>query len=143
MTDGTNKMQELINYALSVRLNAYAPYSGFKVGAAVTGKSGKIYGGANVENASFGLTVCAERSALYAAVTAGEDTFSALVVVADAEPPVTPCGACLQVIRELCGNVDLIILCVNLQGEQLQFQLSELLPRPFAPDTSFSNGRLF
>jgi len=122
--------QALLQKAIMARSHAYAPYSGFKVGAALKGKSGNIYRGANVENASLGLTVCAERSALFSAVSAGEKEFSAMAVVTDISPPAQPCGACLQVINELAGDIPL--LCFNLQEEQMLVFLSQLLPYPFS-----------
>lgn len=113
------------------RSNAYAPYSGFTVGAAVEGVSGKIYSGCNVENASFGLTVCAERCAIFAAASAGERCLSRLLVLTDAEHPATPCGACRQVMHEF--NVKEVFLC-NLQGKLQTFSLDELLPQAFGPE---------
>jgi len=129
--DNSKQKRELINQALAARRNAYAPYSGFKVGAALKGESGKIYSGANVENASFSLTICAERSALFTAIAEGEKVFTEMVLIADVSPPVTPCGACLQVIQELAGNI--CITCANLQGEEFLLRVSDLIPRPFAP----------
>ena len=121
--------QELLNAALSARERAYAPYSKFLVGAAVMAKSGKIYTGCNIENASYGLTVCAERNALFSAVGAGEREFIALCVVGDTEAPISPCGACRQVMAEF--KVPCIILA-NLKGDVKEYTLEELLPYGFS-----------
>ena len=121
--------QELLNAALSARERAYAPYSKFLVGAAVLAKSGKIYTGCNIENASYGLTVCAERNALFSAVGAGEREFIALCVVGDTEAPISPCGACRQVMAEF--KIPRIILA-NLKGDVKEYALEELLPYGFS-----------
>ena len=121
--------QELLNAALSARERAYAPYSKFLVGAAVLAKSGKIYTGCNIENASYGLTVCAERNALFSAVGAGEREFTALCVVGDTEASISPCGACRQVMAEF--KVTCIILA-NLKGDVKEYTLEELLPYGFS-----------
>jgi len=121
--------QELLNAALSARERAYAPYSKFLVGAAVLAKSGKIYTGCNIENASYGLTVCAERNALFSAVGEGEREFTALCVVGDTEAPISPCGACRQVMAEF--KVPCIILA-NLKGDVKEYALEELLPYGFS-----------
>ena len=121
--------QGLLNAALSARERAYAPYSKFLVGAAVLAKSGKIYTGCNIENASYGLTVCAERNALFSAVGAGEREFTALCVVGDTEAPISPCGACRQVMAEF--KVPCIILA-NLKGDVKEYTLEELLPYGFS-----------
>ena len=121
--------QELLNAALSAREHAYAPYSKFLVGAAVLAKSGKIYAGCNIENASYGLTVCAERNALFSAVGAGEREFTALCVVGDTEASISPCGACRQVMAEF--KVTCIILA-NLKGDVKEYTLEELLPYGFS-----------
>lgn len=121
--------QELLNAALSARERAYAPYSKFLVGAAVLAKSSKIYTGCNIENASYGLTVCAERNALFSAVGAGEREFIALCVVGDTEAPISPCGACRQVMAEF--KVPCIILA-NLKGDVKEYTLEELLPYGFS-----------
>ena len=121
--------QELLNAALSARERAYAPYSKFLVGAAVLAKSGKIYTGCNIENASYGLTVCAERNALFSAIGAGEREFIALCVVGDTEAPISPCGACRQVMAEF--KVPRIILA-NLKGDVKEYTLEELLPYGFS-----------
>ncbi|MEZ8216541.1 cytidine deaminase [Candidatus Fervidibacteria bacterium JGI MDM2 SSWTFF-3-K9] len=118
----------LIDAAQKVRQNAYAPYSHFCVGAALLGKSGRIYVGCNVENASYGLTICAERNALFSAVAAGEREFVALVVAGE-NAQVFPCGACRQVLAEFCD--DLPIRIVGEDGSQRETSLKELLPHAF------------
>lgn len=110
------------------RSKAYAPYSGFCVGAAVQGSSGTIYTGCNIENASYGLTNCAERTAIFKAISEGETGLTALAVVADTPGPASPCGACRQVMAEF--NIDKVILS-NLQGEQWITSSQELLPCAF------------
>lgn len=120
--------------ARTIRERAYAPYSRFSVGAALLGESGAIYTGCNVENRSFGLCICAERSAVTAAVAAGEKRFKALVVVADCSPVASPCGMCRETLSEFAR--DLPVLLVNLDGERQETNLSELHPCPFEwPDT--------
>ncbi|WP_319403087.1 cytidine deaminase [uncultured Anaeromusa sp.] len=123
-----SQWQPVLEAALAVRSRAYAPYSHFAVGAAVQAKSGAIYSGCNVENASYGLTVCAERNALFQAIAAGEREFSILAVVADTPQPVAPCGACRQVMAEF--GVDIIVLA-NLAGDVSVYRLEELLPAAF------------
>ncbi len=123
------KDSELIKKAKRARERAYAPYSKFKVGAALLAKSGKIYTGANVENATFGLTVCAERVAIFRAITNGEKYFVKIAVVVDKDEPVTPCGACRQVLSEFASNLK--IICANLEGKTERYSLSELLPEAF------------
>jgi cytidine deaminase len=124
---------ELIEAARNVRERAFAPYSNFKVGAAVRTKDGKIYAGCNVESASYGLTVCAERVAIWKAVSEGEREFAAIAVVVDTPQLTPPCGACRQIIWEFCGDVPVILS--NLQGDAETLKMSELLPRAF--DTEF------
>ena len=108
---------------------AYCPYSHFPVGAAVRARDGVLYAGCNVENASFGLTVCAERSAIFSAVGAGARDLVALVVYTPTPSPVTPCGACRQVLSEFAPNADVICACAG--DERLRFKASELLPNGF------------
>lgn len=122
-------MEELIKAAWLARESAYVPYSGFKVGAAVLTKRGHIYSGCNIENASYGLTNCAERTAIYKAVSEGETDFAAIAIVADTAKPVAPCGACRQVIAEF--NIDRVIMC-NLKDEKIHMSISELLPYSFS-----------
>lgn len=122
-------MDELMEAALKARIYAYVPYSNFKVGAAVLGKSGRIYAGCNVENASYGLCNCAERTAIYKAVSEGETAFQAIAVIADTDAPTPPCGACRQVIAEF--EIPEIRLA-NVKGRQRTFSLNDLLPYSFS-----------
>lgn len=120
--------KELLAAALAARKNAYAPYSKFAVGAAVRTADGKIFTGCNVENASYGLSCCAERCAIFAAVGAGERKFTVLCVVADTKEPVSPCGACRQVMTEF--KIPEIILA-NTNGDVKIYTPEELLPYGF------------
>lgn len=110
--------------------NAYVPYSGFAVGAALRGENGEIYAGANVENASYGLTRCAEQSAVQAMATAGERCFAEVVVASDAAEPASPCGACRQVLFEFAPEATVYL--VNRAGELRRFTVRELLPGGFS-----------
>ena len=130
MTDVNQQDQELIEAARAVRLKAYKPYSGFAVGAALRAKDGSIHVGCNVENASFGLTLCAERNALVSAVAAGVREFDAVAIAATGEEPVAwPCGACRQVLAEF--GMDWDVFVVGEGGAVLRGSLRELLPRNF------------
>lgn len=115
--------------ALVAMRNAYAPYSGFKVGAAVVNEAGRVFAGANVENSSYGLTVCAERSAIFQAIAAGSEHIGMLAIVADSATPAPSCGACRQVLSEFAE--DAIIISYTLSGLSRMWSLSELLPVPF------------
>jgi len=115
--------------ALLAAAAAYAPYSRFQVGAALLTEDGRIFSGCNVENASFGLTVCAERNAVFAAVAAGARRFAALVVVTSSPLPVTPCGACRQVLHEFPPSF--AVRCYGQAGDELVTSCEELLPRAF------------
>lgn len=119
----------LIALAQEARLRAYAPYSGYAVGAALLAASGNIYTGCNVENASYGLTICAERTAVSKAVCAGEREFEAIAVVT--ENGGSPCGACRQVLAEF--SPDMRVLVADAMGNHLAFALAELLPAHFGP----------
>jgi cytidine deaminase len=122
--------QQLVTQAIEVAGRAYAPYSRFHVGAVLVGKGGRTFAGCNVENISFGLTICAERNAVFAAVAAGCREFERIVIVADTAVPASPCGACRQVLAEF--NPDLEVVLANFRGLSEMFRLSELLPRPTA-----------
>ncbi len=126
-------LEKLIESATDTWAKAYAPYSKFKVGAAVMTKSGKIYTGCNIESASYGLTVCAERVAIWKAVSEGESEFTNVAVVADTEELTPPCGVCRQIIWEFCGDVP--VTFANLKSNVETVQMKELLPRAF--DTKF------
>ena len=119
----------LIAAARAAREHAVADFSGFKVGAAVETVNGAIIGGCNVENASYGLTICAERVAIFKALSEGHREFTRIVVVADTESPTPPCGACRQIIWEFCGDVDVII--ANLTSVTASLRMKDLLPLPF------------
>ena len=125
-------LEKAFEYAKKARNNAYAPYSHFLVGAALVTKDGKIFTGCNIENASFGLTVCAERVAIFKAVSEGERDFDFLVVVTDTDPPAFPCGACRQVIREFGKDIEVVV--ANLKGDMIKKSLSEILPNSFGPE---------
>ena len=118
----------LIGRALEMKKAAYAPYSQFQVGAAVLAESGKVYGGANVENASYGATVCAERSAVFAAVNAGERKLVAIAVTE------TPCGMCRQVMREFCDPKAFKVIVAKSAEDFRAFTLDQLLPESFGPE---------
>jgi cytidine deaminase len=126
-------MDPLVQAALLVREKAFAPYSNFKVGAALEDDAGRIFTGCNIENATYGLTVCAERVAIFKAISEGARGFRRVAVVADTAKLTPPCGACRQILWEFCGDVELI-LC-NLDGASETFRLKDLFPRPF--DVSF------
>lgn len=121
--------KKLIEAATGVRENAYAPYSNFKVGAAVEADDDNIYIGCNVESASYGLTVCAERVAIWKGISRGEKRFKRIAVVVDTEELTPPCGVCRQIIWEFCGDVPVIL--ANLHGKTETVMMSELLPRAF------------
>lgn len=119
---------ELINEAAGARGNAYAPYSNFSVGAALLSGDGSVFKGCNVENISFGLTMCAERVALGRAIADGNTQFTSVAIVSDSAEPVVPCGACRQVLAEFAPN--LRIISSTLRGKTCEFDLSVLLPVP-------------
>jgi cytidine deaminase len=125
--------QELIDKARKARERAYAPYSHFAVGAALLSRSGKVYLGANVENAAYPLTICAERTAVVKAVSEGEKEFEAIAVVT--ETGAAPCGACRQVLREFSGpKGDLRVIISDMSGHARTYTIAELLPNGFTPD---------
>src|SRR5271163_3719286 len=126
-------MDSLIEAAIRARENAHAPYSHFKVGAAIEDGEGRIHTGCNVENATYGLTICAERVAVVKAVSEGVKGFRRIAVVADTDKLTPPCGACRQILWEFCGDAELVL--ANLQGLTETMRLSEIFPRAF--DASF------
>jgi cytidine deaminase len=126
-------MNALTAAAIQAREHAHAPFSKFKVGAAVEDGAGCIHTGCNIENASFGLTLCAERVAVFKAISEGARGFRRVAVVADTEVLTPPCGACRQILWEFCGDVEIVL--ANLSGKSEVLRLGALLPRPF--DSSF------
>lgn len=125
--------KELIEEAKKAREMAYVPYSKFQVGAALLTSDGKVYRGCNIENAAYSMCNCAERTALFKAYSEGERDFKMMAVIADTERPVTPCGACRQVISELCPP-EMIVICTNLKGEVEQTTAEALLPGAFSKE---------
>jgi cytidine deaminase len=125
--------RELVSIAIGVRERAYARYSGFAVGAALRARSGRIFAGCNVENASYPLSICAERAALFKAVSEGERAFDTIAVVTSTGA--TPCGACRQVLREFGGpEGELRVIVADTAGQARVFAIAELLPEGFTPD---------
>lgn len=120
---------DLIEKAIAARERALAPYSHFKVGAALETRDGRIYTGCNIENVSYGLTVCAERVALWKALSEGAREFSQIAVVTDAPVLTSPCGACRQLLWEYCGDIEVVLH--SMQGMEKSLKLSELFPHPF------------
>ena len=124
-----DQLQQLIDAATSVREKAFAPYSNFKVGSAVEATGGEIFTGCNIESATYGLTMCAERVAIWKAVSEGETTFTRIAVVVDTEELTPPCGSCRQIIWEFCGDIP--VTMANLHGKTETMQMSDLLPKAF------------
>jgi cytidine deaminase len=125
----TGDQEELLAAARAARENSHAPHSRFRVGAAVRAASGRIFGGCNIESASYGLGACAERVAVLKAVSEGERELKGIAVVTDAETPTPPCGACRQILWEFCGDIEVIL--GTIQGEVEVHRLSSLFPKPF------------
>ena len=123
------QVERLTAAALEARQRSYSPYSGFAVGAALLTRGGEIVRGCNIENRSYGMTICAERTAFAAANAAGHREFTAIAVAADCRPPARPCGLCLDTMAEFADELEIVL--VNLQGERERYRLSELLPHPF------------
>ena len=132
-----NGFEALIETAKKARLQSIAPFSEFLVGAAVRTEGGKVYTGCNIESASYGLTVCAERVAIWKALSEGERDFTELAVVADTASLTPPCGTCRQIIWEFCKNAKIVL--ANIRGDTQQCSIKELLPRAF--DARFLSGR--
>ncbi len=125
--------EQLIDAATAVRNRAHAPFSNFKVGAAIEDEHGRIFTGCNVENATYGLSLCAERVAIFKAISEGARKFTRVAVVADTDILTPPCGACRQILWEFCGDVELVM--ANLRGQSDTVRLGSLIPRAF--DASF------
>jgi cytidine deaminase len=123
----------LIDAALAVRANAFAPFSKFQVGAAIEDCDGRIHTGCNIENATYGLTICAERVAVFKAISEGVRAFRRMAVAADTDVLTPPCGACRQIRWVFCGDVEIVL--VNPRGKTESYRLKELFPKPF--DVSF------
>jgi len=119
----------LIAAALAARENAFAPYSKFRVGAAIEDIDGRIHTGCNVENSTYGLTVCAERVAVFKAISEGVRKFRRVAIAADTDALTPPCGACRQILWEFCGDVEIVL--VNLRGTTETYRLKDLFPKPF------------
>lgn len=128
--------QKLLDEAREAMKHAYVPYSQFRVGAALLDNNGNIYRGCNVENAAYGPTNCAERTALFSAIAAGvkPGSFAAIAVIGDTDGPISPCGVCRQVIIELCG-ADALVIMGNLKGERQVMTVDQLLPGAFTPSS--------
>jgi cytidine deaminase len=129
LADDFNSEQSLVVAATDARTRAQARYSGFKVGAALETSEGHVVTGCNIENATYGLTLCAERVALVKALSEGHAQFTRIAVVADTEAPTPPCGPCRQLLWEYCGDIDVIL--ANLERTTATLRLSALLPMPF------------
>lgn len=126
-----SKASDLVAAAKKARENAQAQFSGFKVGAALRTRSGRVYTGCNIENATYGLTICAERVAIFKALSEGESprSFDVIAVVADTEVLTQPCGACRQLLWEFCGDIPIVL--ANLKNSSEEQRTSSLLPKPF------------
>jgi cytidine deaminase len=119
----------LLAAALAVRNNAHAPFSKFKVGAALEDSDGRIHTGCNVENATYGLTLCAERVAVFKAISEGARLFRRVAIAADTDELTPPCGACRQILWEFCGDIEIVM--VNPRGKTETYHLKDLFPKPF------------
>ncbi|MBS4191337.1 cytidine deaminase [Bacillus sp. FJAT-49705] len=127
------QIEKLIEEAKIAREKAYVPYSKFKVGAALLTEDGKVYHGCNIENAAYSMCNCAERTAIFKAYSEGDKKYTAMAVVADTERPCSPCGACRQVIAELCPK-DMKVILTNLKGDIQEITIEKLLPGAFSPE---------
>jgi cytidine deaminase len=122
--------QELIELAIKSKENAYAPYSNFRVGAALMTEEGKIYTGINIENATYGATCCGERTAVFKAVSEGARKLKAIAIAGDSEDVCYPCGICRQVLAEF-GDDEMVVICTSKNGNYKEYKLGELLPNAF------------
>lgn len=125
-----DREEEVINAAVKALEFAYAPYSQFRVGAAILSSSGNVFTGCNVENASYGLTVCAERVAIFKMISSGDNSIDLIVLASETDEPIPPCGACLQVIAEF-SKENTGIICVGKDGRRKEYKLKDLFPQPF------------
>ena len=129
MPDAPEASAALITAALAARENAFAPYSKFRVGAAIEDTGGRIHTGCNVENSTYGLTVCAERVAVFKAISEGVRKFRRMAIAADTDALTPPCGACRQILWEFCGDIEIVL--VNPRGKTETHRLKDLFPKPF------------
>ncbi len=131
---------KLMELAKEGREKAYVPYSKFKVGAALLTADGKVYKGCNIENSGYSMTNCAERTAMFKAVSEGERDFAAIAIVADTDGPCAPCGACRQVISEFCAP-NMPVYLTNMKGDVQETTVAELLPGAFSPEDLMNAGK--
>jgi cytidine deaminase len=124
--------KQLAKRAQAARKYSHSPFSRFRVGAAILSKSGTVYTGCNIENSSFGLTICAERTAIFKAISEGERQFTAIAVATDERKFIPPCGACRQVIMDLAGDIECVL--TDAAGATKVLKMSDLLPFPFTPE---------
>jgi cytidine deaminase len=129
LPDAPEASAALITAALAARENAFAPYSKFRVGAAIEDTGGRIHTGCNVENSTYGLTVCAERVAVFKAISEGVRKFRRMAIAADTDALTPPCGACRQILWEFCGDIEIVL--VNPRGKTETHRLKDLFPKPF------------
>ncbi|MFJ8262198.1 cytidine deaminase [Rummeliibacillus sp. NPDC094406] len=132
--------EQLMDLAKEGREKAYVPYSKFKVGAALLTADGKVYKGCNIENSGYSMTNCAERTAMFKAVSEGERDFAAIAIVADTDGPCSPCGACRQVISEFCAP-NMPVYLTNMKGDVKETTVAELLPGAFSPEDLLNAGK--
>lgn len=132
MPDSRRTYHSLVQRARKALRHSHAPFSGFRVGAALLGSNGKIYQGCNIENSSYGLTICAERTAIFRAISDGVHKFKAIAIVSDEEGFTSPCGACRQVLSDLAGNIDVVL--ADHRGRTKVLKMEDLLPHPFTPE---------
>jgi len=132
MAKTSRNHQALIRAAKQAKQKAYAPYSNFRVGAAIRTRKGKVYTGCNIENSSYGLTICAERTAIFKAISEGEKEFTAIAVASDDADFCPPCGACRQVLMDFAPSIDFIM--IDGRGKEKVVPLKALFPLPFGPD---------
>jgi len=135
-----SEVDDLLRVAHAAAVLAYSPYSKIQVGAALLAEDGEVYTGCNVENASFGLTICAERVAIGKALSMGQRSFTTIVIASSLDDPMMPCGACRQVLREFSRDLDVIVQ--GAKGPRVRTRLSKLLPQAFGPEALGNDGSL-